>query len=139
MRTTGIFDDALSLSMGTSGVLYKLKKIVEIDYIADAQDDLRREEYIQQMEKSIIRLKEFSKQFNDQTFTNWVDRHINFVKEDLKRQIHYENISDEAREKLHSEIETGHKRITNENFEFEKMLMTKSYKQGDLTTILENI
>lgn len=128
MRTTTIIDDALSLTMGTTGVLFELHSTVEIDYKIDALDDARRELYIKTSEEAIERLHKFAEQFQDTTFINWVNRYIKFLKADLEKQLYYEDLSDKLRDKLYKNISNRKEQLRNENHEFELKLFEKSFK-----------
>lgn len=128
MKPTTIIDDALSLTMGTTGVLFEISETVRIDYTIDSLDDARREIYIKTIEEAIERLEKFSKQFNDQVFTNWVKRHINFLKSDLEKQLYYEELSDELRDKLFKNISYRKEQLRDENKHFETLFFEKSYK-----------
>lgn len=119
MRKTTLIDDALSLTMGTTGVLFETKSTVEIDYQIDALDDARRDEYIRVSKEALERLKKFAEQFQDKTFSNWVNRYSNFIKADLEKQLHYEKLSDDLRDKLYSNLSYRSEQLKNENQKFE--------------------
>ncbi|MGL5936854.1 MAG: hypothetical protein ACRCZI_14665 [Cetobacterium sp.] len=125
-----MIDDALSLTMGTTGVLFELGSTVEIDYEIDALDDARRDEYIKTSKEAIERLQKFAEQFNDKTFYNWVKRYTNFLKADLEKQLYYEDLSDQLRDKLYKNITNKKEQLRNENHSFEQKLFQKSFKES---------
>ncbi|MGL6065919.1 MAG: hypothetical protein ACRC0R_02495 [Cetobacterium sp.] len=129
MRTTTLIDDALSLTMGTTGILFELSSTVEIDFQIDRLDDIRRDKYIATSLSAIERLKKFADQFEDKTFSNWVNRYSDFLKADLEKQLYYEKLSDELRDKLYNNILEKKEKLRTENQNFEKMLFEKSYKK----------
>ncbi|MGL5058155.1 MAG: hypothetical protein ACRC6A_12420, partial [Fusobacteriaceae bacterium] len=129
MRTTTLIDDALSLTMGTTGILFELSSTVEIDFQIDRLDDVRRDKYIDTSLSAIERLKKFADQFGDKTFSNWVNRYSDFLKADLEKQLYYEKLSDELRDKLYNNILEKKEKLRTENQNFEKMLFEKSYKK----------
>lgn len=104
MRTTTIIDDALSLTMGTTGILFELHETVQIDYQIDSLDDARRATYIETTKQAIERLEKFADEFKDTTFSNWVKRYTNFLKSDLDKQLYFEKLSDDLRDKLFNKI-----------------------------------
>ena len=126
MRKTTIIDDALSLTMGTTGILFELHSTVEIDYNIDALDDARREVYIKTSEEAIERLRKFAEQFQDNTFSNWVNRYVKFLKADLEKQLYYEALSDKLRDKLYNNITERKEQLRNENHNFELKLFEKN-------------
>lgn len=126
MRKTTIIDDALSLTMGTTGILFELHSTVEIDYNIDALDDARREVYIKTSEEAIERLRKFAEQFQDNTFSNWVNRYVKFLKADLEKQLYYEDLSDKLRDKLYNNITERKEQLRNENHNFELKLFEKN-------------
>lgn len=126
MRKTTIIDDALSLTMGTTGILFELHSTVEIDYNIDALDDARREVYIKTSEEAIERLRKFAEQFQDNTFSNWVNRYVKFLKADLEKQLYYESLSDKLRDKLYNNITERKEQLRNENHNFELKLFEKN-------------
>lgn len=126
MRKTTIIDDALSLTMGTTGILFELHSTVEIDYNIDALDDARREVYIKTSEEAIERLLKFAEQFQDNTFSNWVNRYVKFLKADLEKQLYYEALSDKLRDKLYNNITERKEQLRNENHNFELKLFEKN-------------
>ena len=126
MRKTTIIDDALSLTMGTTGILFELHSTVEIDYNIDALDDARREVYIKTSEEAIERLRKFAEQFQDNTFSNWVNRYVKFLKSDLEKQLYYEELSDKLRDKLYNNITERKEQLRNENHNFELKLFEKN-------------
>lgn len=130
MRTTTIIDDALSLTMGTTGVLFELHETVQIDYQIDSLDDARRATYIETTKQAIERLEKFADEFKDTTFSNWVKRYTNFLKSDLDKQLYFEKLSDDLRDKLFNKISHRKEQIRNENRDFEKLLFDKSYKRS---------
>ena len=119
MRKPTLIDDALSLTMGTTGVLLEIGTTVEKDYRIDALDDARRTIYIEKTQDAIKRLKKFAEQFKDQTFSNWVNRYSNFLEVDLEKQLHYEQLSDDLRDILYSNISYRTEQLKNENQKFE--------------------
>lgn len=129
MRTTTIIDDALSLTMGTTGILLGLTETVNIDYQIDYLDDARREEYISKINEVISRLEKFATEFNNQTFSNFVKRTINFLKADLEKQLYFEKLSDDLRNKLSSELSFRTEQLRDENKNFELLFFQKSYKK----------
>lgn len=129
MRTTTIIDDALSLTMGTTGILLGLTETVNIDYQIDYLDDARREEYISKINEVISRLEKFAIEFNNQTFSNFVKRTINFLKADLEKQLYFEELSDDLRNKLSSELSFRTEKLREENKNFELLFFQKSYKK----------
>lgn len=130
MRTTTIIDDALSLTMGTTGVLFELHETVQIDYQIDSLDDARRDIYIETTKQAIERLEKFADEFENTTFKNWVKRYTNFLKSDLDKQLYFEKLSDDLRDKLFKNISHRKEQIRNENRNFEKLLFDKSYKRS---------
>lgn len=130
MRTTTLIDDALSLSMGTTGVLFELGCTIEIDYQIDALDDARREEYMRITKDAIERLEKFAEQFQDKTFHNWVNRYNKFLKADLEKQLYYEKLSDQLRDKLSGSISTNKEKLRNENYNYEQQLFQKSFNRN---------
>ena len=128
MRTATIIDDGLSLPMGTTGILFGIHETVRIDYQIDALDDTRRDAYINTINQDIERLEKFSKEFKNETFSNWVKRHINFLRADIKRQLYYEDLSDRLRDKLFEEVKEQKEKIRNENLRFESLFFEKSFK-----------
>ncbi|MBC2855322.1 hypothetical protein H3N56_10350 [Cetobacterium sp. 2A] len=129
MRPSSIVDDALGLTMGTTGVLFEIHETVGIDYEIDALDDKRREIYITNMKESIERLEKFAIQFKDKTFTNWVKRYISFLKIDLEKQLYYEELSDKLRDKLFKNVKERKEQLQNENRRFENLLFEKNYNK----------
>lgn len=119
MRKPTLIDDALSLTMGTTGVLLEIGTTVEKDYRIDALDDARRAIYIEKTQDAIKRLKKFAEQFKDQTFSNWVNRYSNFLEVDLEKQLHYEQLSDDLRDILYNNISYRTEQLKNENQKFE--------------------
>lgn len=119
MRKPTLIDDALSLTMGTTGVLLEIGTTVEKDYRIDALDDARRAIYIERTQDAIKRLKKFAEQFKDQTFSNWVNRYSNFLEVDLEKQLHYEQLSDDLRDILYNNISYRTEQLKNENQKFE--------------------
>lgn len=119
MRKPTLIDDALSLTMGTTGVLLEIGTTVEKDYRIDALDDARRTIYIEKTQDAIKRLKKFAEQFKDQTFSNWVNRYSNFLEVDLEKQLHYEQLSDDLRDILYNNISYRTEQLKNENQKFE--------------------
>lgn len=119
MRKPTLIDDALSLTMGTTGVLLEIETTVEKDYRIDALDDARRAIYIEKTQDAIKRLKKFAEQFKDQTFSNWVNRYSNFLEVDLEKQLHYEQLSDDLRDILYNNISYRTEQLKNENQKFE--------------------
>lgn len=119
MKPTTLIDDALSLTMGTTGVLLEIGTTVEKDYRIDALDDARRAIYIERTQDAIRRLKKFAEQFKDQTFSNWVNRYSNFLEVDLEKQLHYEQLSDDLRDILYNNISYRTEQLKNENQKFE--------------------
>lgn len=119
MRKPTLIDDALSLTMGTTGVLLEIGTTVEKDYRIDALDDTRRAIYIERTQDAIKRLKKFAEQFKDQTFSNWVNRYSNFLEVDLEKQLHYEQLSDDLRDILYNNISYRTEQLKNENQKFE--------------------
>ncbi|MGL5657890.1 MAG: hypothetical protein ACRDDK_02265 [Cetobacterium sp.] len=119
MRKPTLIDDALSLTMGTTGVLLEIGTTVEKDYRIDALDDARRAIYIEKTQDAIKRLKKFAEQFKDQTFFNWVNRYSNFLEVDLEKQLHYEQLSDDLRDILYNNISYRTEQLKNENQKFE--------------------
>ena len=119
MRKPTLIDDALSLTMGTTGVLLEIGTTVEKDYRIDALDDARRAIYIERTQDAIKRLKKFAEQFKDQTFSNWVNRYSNFLEVDLEKQLHYEQLSDDLRDLLYNNISYRTEQLKNENQKFE--------------------
>lgn len=130
MRTTTIIDDALSLTMGTTGILFELHETVQIDYQIDSLDDARRDIYIETTKEAIERLEKFADEFKHTTFSNWVKRYTNFLKSDLDKQLYLEQLSDDLRDKLFKNISHRKEQIRNENRSFEKLLFDKSYKRS---------
>ena len=130
MRTTTLIDDALSLTMGTTGVLFELGCTIEIDYQIDALDDARRDEYIKTTKEAIERLEKFAEQFQDKTFFNWVKRYNKFLKADLEKQLYYEDLSDKLRDKLSYNISNRKEQLRNENHNYEQQLFQKSYTRS---------
>lgn len=130
MRTTTLIDDALSLTMGTTGIMFELHSTVEIDYQIDALDDARREEYIKTSKEAIERLEKFADQFQDKTFSNWVKRYTKFLKIDLEKQLYYEDLSDQLRDKLYNNISVRKEQLRNENHSFEQKLFTKNLNRN---------
>lgn len=128
MRKTTLIDDALSLTMGTTGVLFELESTVEIDYEIDTLDDVRRDEYIKTSKEALERLKKFAEQFGDKTFSNWVNRYSDFIRADLEKQLYYENLSDQLRDKLYKNITNRKEQLRDENHSFEQKLFQKSFK-----------
>ena len=126
MRKTTIIDDALSLTMGTTGILFELHSTVEIDYNIDALDDARREVYIKTSQEAIERWRKFAEQFQDNTFSNWVNRYVKFLKADLEKQLYYESLSDKLRDKLYNNITERKEQLRNENHNFELKLFEKN-------------
>ena len=129
MNTPTIIDDILSLKMGTTGILFKLEETVSLDFTIDNLDDKRRETYIKKMERGIHTLEKFVKEFNNQDFTNFVVRFTDFLKDDLKQQLYYEDLSDNLREILFNNIKSNTERLRNENHELDKSFITKIYKK----------
>lgn len=129
MRVTTLIDDALSLTMGTTGMMFELHETVSIDYKIDELDDARREIYIKTCKEAIERLKKFADQFQDKTFSNWVNRYSAFLENDLKKQLYYEELSDQLRDKLFHNISTNKDRLRDENRGFEIKLFEKSFKE----------
>lgn len=130
MRTTTLIDDALSLTMGTTGIMFELHSTVEIDYQIDALDDARREEYIKTSKEAIERLEKFADQFQDKTFSNWVKRYTKFLKIDLEKQLYYEDLSDQLRDKLYNNISVRKEQLRNENHSFEQKLFAKNLNRS---------
>lgn len=130
MRTTTLIDDALSLTMGTTGIMFELHSTVEIDYQIDALDDARREEYIKASKEAIERLEKFADQFQDKTFSNWVKRYTKFLKIDLEKQLYYEDLSDQLRDKLYNNISVRKEQLRNENHSFEQKLFAKNLNRS---------
>lgn len=129
MRVTTLIDDALSLTMGTTGMMFELHETVSIDYKIDELDDARREIYIKTCKEAIERLKKFADQFQDKTFSNWVNRYGAFLENDLKKQLYYEELSDQLRDKLFHNVSTNKDRLRDENRGFEIKLFEKSFKE----------
>lgn len=129
MRVTTLIDDALSLTMGTTGIMFELHETISIDYKIDELDDARREVYIKTCKEAIERLKKFAEQFQDKTFSNWVNRYSAFLENDLKKQLYYEELSDQLRDKLFHNVLTNKERLRDENRGFEIKLFEKSFKE----------
>ncbi|MGL5413350.1 hypothetical protein [Cetobacterium sp.] len=129
MRVTTLIDDALSLTMGTTGIMFELHETISIDYKIDELDDARREVYIKTCKEAIERLKKFADQFQDKTFSNWVNRYSAFLENDLKKQLYYEELSDQLRDKLFHNVSTNKERLRDENRGFEIKLFEKSFKE----------
>lgn len=129
MRVTTLIDDALSLTMGTTGIMFELHETISIDYKIDELDDARREVYIKTCKEAIERLKKFAEQFQDKTFSNWVNRYSAFLENDLKKQLYYEKLSDQLRDKLFHNVSTNKERLRDENRGFEIKLFEKSFKE----------
>lgn len=129
MRVTTLIDDALSLTMGTTGMMFELHETISIDYKIDELDDARREVYIKTCKEAIERLKKFAEQFQDKTFSNWVNRYSAFLENDLKKQLYYEELSDQLRDKLFHNVSTNKERLRDENRGFEIKLFEKSFKE----------
>ncbi len=129
MRVTTLIDDALSLTMGTTGIMFELHETISIDYKIDELDDARREVYIKTCKEAIERLKKFAEQFQDKTFSNWVNRYSAFLENDLKKQLYYEDLSDQLRDKLFHNVSTNKERLRDENRGFEIKLFEKSFKE----------
>lgn len=129
MRVTTLIDDALSLTMGTTGMMFELHETISIDYKIDELDDARREVYIKTCKEAIERLKKFAEQFQDKTFSNWVNRYSTFLENDLKKQLYYEELSDQLRDKLFHNVSTNKERLRDENRGFEIKLFEKSFKE----------
>lgn len=129
MRVTTLIDDALSLTMGTTGIMFELHETISIDYKIDELDDARREVYIETCKEAIERLKKFAEQFQDKTFFNWVNRYSAFLENDLKKQLYYEELSDQLRDKLFHNVSTNKERLRDENRGFEIKLFEKSFKE----------
>lgn len=129
MRVTTLIDDALSLTMGTTGIMFELHETISIDYKIDELDDARREVYIKTCKEAIERLKKFAEQFQDKTFSNWVSRYSTFLENDLKKQLYYEELSDQLRDKLFHNVSTNKERLRDENRGFEIKLFEKSFKE----------
>lgn len=129
MRVTTLIDDALSLTMGTTGIMFELHETISIDYKIDELDDARRELYIKTCKEAIERLKKFADQFQDKTFSNWVNRYSAFLENDLKKQLYYEELSDQLRDKLFHNVSTNKERLRDENRGFEIKLFEKSFKE----------
>lgn len=129
MRVTTLIDDALSLTMGTTGIMFELHETISIDYKIDELDDARREVYIKTCKEAIERLKKFAEQFQDKTFSNWVNRYSAFLENDLKKQLYYEELSDQLRDKLFHNVSTNKERLRDENRGFEIKLFEKSFKE----------
>lgn len=129
MRVTTLIDDALSLTMGTTGIMFELHETISIDYKIDELDDARREVYIKTCKEAIERLKKFADQFQDKTFSNWVNRYSAFLENDLKKQLYYEDLSDQLRDKLFHNVSTNKERLRDENRGFEIKLFEKSFKE----------
>lgn len=129
MRVTTLIDDALSLTMGTTGIMFELHETISIDYKIDELDDARREVYIKTCKEAIERLKKFADQFQDKTFSNWVNRYSTFLENDLKKQLYYEELSDQLRDKLFHNVSTNKERLRDENRGFEIKLFEKSFKE----------
>lgn len=129
MRVTTLIDDALSLTMGTTGIMFELHETISIDYKIDELDDARREVYIKTCKEAIERLKKFAEQFQDKTFSNWVNRYSAFLENDLKKQLYYEELSDQLRDKLFRNVSTNKERLKDENRGFEIKLFEKSFKE----------
>lgn len=127
MNKPTLVDDILSITMGTTGILISLEEKINLDYIVDNLDDSRREIYIQKIEKNILKLEKFSSEFNNDKFSKWVKNFINFLREDLEKQLYYENLSDDLRDKLFLEISSNKKRLRNENNELDKKFFLKKY------------
>lgn len=129
MRVTTLIDDALSLTMGTTGMMFELHETISIDYKIDELDDARREVYIKTCKEAIERLKKFADQFQDKTFSNWVNRYSAFLENDLKKQLYYEDLSDQLRDKLFHNVSINKERLRDENRGFEIKLFEKSFKE----------
>lgn len=129
MRVTTLIDDALSLTMGTTGIMFELHETISIDYKIDELDDARREVYIKTCKEAIERLKKFADQFQDKTFSNWVNRYSAFLENDLKKQLYYEELSDQLRDKLFHNVSINKERLRDENRGFEIKLFEKSFKE----------
>ncbi|MHA5067866.1 hypothetical protein [Cetobacterium somerae] len=129
MRVTTLIDDALSLTMGTTGMMFELHETISIDYKIDELDDARREVYVKTCKEAIERLKKFAEQFQDKTFSNWVNRYSAFLENDLKKQLYYEELSDQLRDKLFHNVSTNKERLRDENRGFEIKLFEKSFKE----------
>ena len=129
MRVTTLIDDALSLTMGTTGIMFELHETISIDYKIDELDDARREVYIKTCKEAIERLKRFADQFQDKTFSNWVNRYSAFLENDLKKQLYYEELSDQLRDKLFHNVSINKERLRDENRGFEIKLFEKSFKE----------
>lgn len=132
MRTSTILDDALALTMGTTGLMFQLHETVSIDYKIDELDDARRELYIKTCKEAIERLKKFAEEFEDKTFSNWVKRFGSFLEKDLEQQLYYEELSDQLRDKLFQNILNNKERLRNENRGFEIKLFEKSFKEKNV-------
>lgn len=131
MRPTSIIDEALGLTMGTTGILIELHSTVEKDYLIDSLDDARREEYIKITKEAIERLEKFAEQFQDKTFYNWVKRYSNFLKRDLKKQLHYEALSDKLRDTLYNNINNRKEQLRNENQKYDLKFFEKSFSEDN--------
>ncbi|MGL4864524.1 MAG: hypothetical protein ACRC4T_15630 [Cetobacterium sp.] len=131
MRPTSIIDEALGLTMGTTGILIELHSTVEKDYLIDSLDDARREEYIKITKEAIERLGKFAEQFQDKTFYNWVKRYSNFLKHDLKKQLHYEALSDKLRDRLYTNINNRKEQLRNENQKYDLKFFEKSFSEDN--------
>ncbi|MGL5377688.1 MAG: hypothetical protein ACRDAT_05315, partial [Cetobacterium sp.] len=79
--------------------------------------------------EALERLKKFAEQFGDKTFSNWVNRYSNFIRADLEKQLYYENLSDQLRDKLYENITNRKEQLRDENHSFEQKLFQKSYKK----------
>ncbi|MGL5856326.1 MAG: hypothetical protein ACRCYA_13935 [Cetobacterium sp.] len=130
MRSTTTIDDMLSVTMGTTVGLIEIREVIEKDYTIDEFDDKRREHYIITIRDSIERLKKFAEDFQNTTFTNWVKRHINFLEEDLKQQLFYEELSDNLRDYLLQTVDYRTNKIKNENHKLDKQLIMKNCKEN---------
>ena len=127
MKIPSIIDDALSLTMGTTGTLIELHSVIEKDYLIDSLDDTRRDEYIKITKEAIERLEKFAEQFQDKTFCNWVKRYNNFLKVDLKKQLYYEELSDNLRDTLYTNINNRKEQLRNENQKYDLKFFEKSF------------
>lgn len=127
MKKSSIVDDALSLTMATTGILHKLTHKVKIDFKIDELDDARRDSYIEYINESIKKLHHFKTIFKNREFNEFVSSFEKTLTKDIKLQLHYENLSDDIREKLHEEIITNKKRLEKENEHLEYRIFSKEF------------
>ncbi|SKA10070.1 hypothetical protein SAMN02745174_02557 [Cetobacterium ceti] len=125
MKTDSIVSQTLSLTMATTGILYNLTQTVKTDYKIDELDDERRNEYIEYIENAIAELNVFKSIFKNKEFNNFVNKFVRFLKNDLEKQLHYENLSDQLRDILHNDLITNKRRLEEENQHLETKIFTK--------------